>query len=146
MEGGGFGRSRQARKTKKYIIVAAVFVDGGLEQARQFILRYLETEIRAAAEGHSIGNYKSLLQQLVQGSFKGSPVYRLVGESGPDHSKYFEVAAEINSKRFTSAWGRSKKDAEQRAAANALAELRGEEPPFPSTNFQQPSQKNFESD
>jgi len=127
-------------------IVAAVFLDGGLEQARQFILRYLETEILSAAEGHSIGNYKSLLQQLVQGSFKGSPVYRLVGESGPDHSKYFEVAAEINSKRFTSAWGRSKKDAEQRAAANALAELRGEEPPFPSTNFQQPSQKNFESD
>jgi ribonuclease-3 len=65
----------------------------------------------------------------------------LVGESGPDHSKYFEVAAEVNGKRFTSAWGRSKKDAEQRAAANALAELRSEEPPFPNTNFQQPTQR-----
>jgi len=116
-------------------IVAAVFLDGGLDEARTFILRYLETEIRSAADGHSVGNYKSLLQQLVQGSSKGAPAYRLVGESGPDHSKYFEVAAEINGKRFTSAWGRSKKDAEQRAAANALAELRGEEAPFPNTNF-----------
>jgi ribonuclease-3 len=60
----------------------------------------------------------------------------LVGESGPDHSKYFEVAAEITGKRYASAWGRSKKDAEQRAAANALAELRGEEPPFPNSYIQ----------
>jgi ribonuclease-3 len=115
-------------------IVAAVFLDGGLEEARKFVLRFLDSEIRSAADGHSFGNYKSLLQQLVQGNFKGSPVYRLVGESGPDHSKHFEVSAEINGKRYTSAWGRSKKDAEQRAAANALAELRGDDPPFPNNN------------
>jgi ribonuclease-3 len=117
-------------------IVAAVFLDAGLEEARKFILRFLDAELRLSAEGHSIGNYKSVLQQLVQGSCKGSPVYRLVGESGPDHSKYFEVAAEITGKRYASAWGRSKKDAEQRAAANALAELRGEEPPFPNSYIQ----------
>ncbi len=116
-------------------IVAAVYLDGGLEVARTFILSHVEPEIRLAAEGHSGGNYKSLLQQMAQGDLKGTPVYRLVGESGPDHSKYFEVAAEISGRRFTPAWGRNKKEAEQRAAGNALAEIRGEEPPFVSNRF-----------
>jgi ribonuclease-3 len=116
-------------------IVAAVFLDGGMEAARQFILSHIEPEIRLAAEGQSGGNYKSLLQQMAQGDLKGTPVYRLVGESGPDHSKYFEVAAEISGRRFTSAWGRNKKEAEQRAAGNALAELRGDDPPFVSNRF-----------
>lgn len=116
-------------------IVAAVYLDGGMEAAREFILSHVEPEIRMAAEGQSGGNFKSLLQQMAQGDLKGTPVYRLVGESGPDHSKYFEVAAEISGKRFTSAWGRNKKEAEQRAAGNALAEMRGEEPPFASNRF-----------
>lgn len=116
-------------------IVAAVFLDGGMESAREFILAHIEPEIRMAAEGQSGGNYKSLLQQMAQGDMKGTPVYRLVGESGPDHSKYFEVAAEISGRRFASAWGRNKKEAEQRAAGNALAQIRGEEPPFVSNRF-----------
>ena len=72
---------------------------------------------------------------MAQGDLRGTPVYRVVGESGPDHSKYFEVAAEISGRRFTSAWGRNKKEAEQRAAGNALSELRGEEPPYASNSF-----------
>ena len=116
-------------------IVAAVFLDGGLDVARKFILSHIEPEIRLAAEGQSGGNYKSLLQQMAQGDLRGTPVYRVVGESGPDHSKYFEVAAEISGRRFTSAWGRNKKEAEQRAAGNALSELRGEEPPYASNSF-----------
>jgi ribonuclease-3 len=127
-------------------VVAAVFLDGGLNRVRPFILHHLETEIRLAAEGHSGGNYKSMLQQLAQGSLKGTPVYRLVGESGPDHSKYFEVAAEISGRRFTSAWGRNKKEAEQRAAGNALAELRGEEAPYASNSFLNLQQRQQESD
>ena len=118
-------------------IVAAVFLDGGLDVARKFILSHIEPEIRLAAEGQSGGNYKSLLQQMAQGDLRGTPVYRVVGESGPDHSKYFEVAAEISGRRFTSAWGRNKKEAEQRAAGNALSELRGEEPPYASNSFVQ---------
>jgi ribonuclease III len=116
-------------------IVAAVFLDGGMDVARSFILSHIEPEIRLAAEGQSGGNYKSLLQQMAQGDLRGTPIYRLVGESGPDHSKYFEVAAEISGRRFTSAWGRNKKEAEQRAAGNALSELRGEEPPYASNSF-----------
>jgi ribonuclease III len=127
-------------------IVAAVYLDGGMEAARTFILAHVEPEIRLAAEGQSGGNFKSLLQQMAQGDLKGTPVYRLVGESGPDHSKYFEVAAEISGRRFTSAWGRNKKEAEQRAAGNALAELRGEEPPFVSNRLLTLAKESHEHD
>lgn len=127
-------------------IVAAVYLDGGLEVARTMILSFIEPEIRLAAEGQSGGNYKSLLQQMAQGELRGTPVYRLVGESGPDHSKYFEVAAEISGRRFTPAWGRNKKEAEQRAAGNALAELRGEEPLYASNSFAGLSARGADSD
>jgi ribonuclease-3 len=116
-------------------LVAAVYLDGGMAAAREFILAHMDTEIRMAAEGQSSGNYKSLLQQMAQGEMKGTPIYRLLGESGPDHSKYFEIAAEISGRRFASAWGRNKKEAEQRAAGNAIYQLRGEEPPFVSNRF-----------
>jgi ribonuclease-3 len=113
-------------------IVAAIYLDGGIEAASRFIMEHLEPEIRLAADGHHGGNYKSSLQQVAQRELKGTPVYRLVNEFGPDHSKQFCVAAEIAGKRYTPAWGRNKKEAEQRAAGNALAELRGEDPPYTS--------------
>jgi ribonuclease III len=111
-------------------IVAAIFLDGGIIAAQSFVLTHLDSEIRLAADGHHGGNYKSALQQLAQRDTKGTPVYKLVNESGPDHSKQFCIAAELGGKRFTPAWGRNKKEAEQRAAGNALAELRGEEAPY----------------
>ena len=113
-------------------IVAAIYLDGGIEAASRFIMEHLEPEIRLAADGHHGGNYKSSLQQVAQRELKGTPIYRLVNEFGPDHSKQFCVAAEIAGKRYTPAWGRNKKEAEQRAAGNALAELRGEDPPYTS--------------
>jgi ribonuclease-3 len=113
-------------------IVAAIYLDGGIEVASRFIMEHLEPEIRLAADGHHGGNYKSSLQQVAQRELKGTPVYRLVNEFGPDHSKQFCVAAEIAGKRYAPAWGRNKKEAEQRAAGNALAELRGEDPPYTS--------------
>lgn len=111
-------------------IVAAIFLDGGVEKVGKFILDHMEPEIRLAADGHSGGNYKSLLQQLAQKDMKGTPVYRMVDECGPDHSKHFQIAAEITGRRFAPAWGRNKKEAEQRAAGNALSQLRGEEAPY----------------
>lgn len=111
-------------------IIAAIYLDGGNEAAREFILRTIGDEIDEAIEGHSIGNYKSALQQLSQREFGTAPTYRLMSESGPDHSKLFQIAAEINKQKFAPAWGKTKKDAEQRAAGNALAELRGEAPPY----------------
>lgn len=111
-------------------IIAAVYLDGGFDAAREFILRSVHDELQQAVIGHSIGNYKSALQQLAQRDHGSAPVYRLLSETGPDHSKMFQISAEIKNRKFTPAWGRTKKDAEQRAAGNALAELQGDAPPY----------------
>jgi ribonuclease III len=111
-------------------LIAAVYLDGGLEAATAFIIRTLAEELASAVQGHSVGNYKSALQQLAQKDHGGAPIYRLVQEQGPDHSKSFKIVAEIRGRQFSGAWGRNKKDAEQRAAGNALAELRGDAPPY----------------
>ena len=84
------------------------------------------------AGGELGGNYKSLLQQLAQREYGTTPTYQLLDEKGPDHSKCFKIAALIGRNRYQPAWGRSKKEAEQRAAWNALSELNEEAPPFPS--------------
>lgn len=114
-------------------IIAAIYLDGGFDAAREFILRTIQEELNQAVLGHSIGNYKSALQQVSQRDFAAAPIYRLMSESGPDHSKMFQIAAEIKARKFTPAWGRTKKDAEQKAAGNAIAELQGESPPFAPT-------------
>jgi ribonuclease III len=113
-------------------LVAAIYLDGGDAASREFICRYLEPEIELAAAGELGGNYKSLLQQLAQRENGSTPTYFLLDEKGPDHSKCFKIAAQIGHSRFQGAWGRNKKEAEQRAARNALAELNGEPVPFPS--------------
>lgn len=113
-------------------LVAAIYLDGGLEPARQFVLQSMEDDLRQAVQGHSIGNYKSALQHLAQRQHGIAPGYQLVSEKGPDHSKAFQIVAVLGKTRFTPAWGRNKKDAEQRAAGNALAELQGLDPPYPT--------------
>ncbi|MEZ6136119.1 MAG: ribonuclease III [Pirellulaceae bacterium] len=111
-------------------IIAAIYLDGGFDLAREFILRTMHDELQQAVIGHSVGNHKSALQQLAQREHGGAPIYRVLSETGPDHSKLFQISAEVKKRKFTPAWGRTKKDAEQRAAGNALAELRGEAPPY----------------
>jgi ribonuclease-3 len=111
-------------------LVAAIYLDGGLEAAREFILRQLGPEIEAVAEGAHGGNFKSLLQQVAQREFNATPQYILLDEKGPDHSKCFKIAAVIGRHTYAGAWGRNKKEAEQRAAMNALAQVNGEPIPF----------------
>ncbi len=111
-------------------LIAAIYLDGGWDSACEFIIRTLAEELTLAVKGHSVGNYKSALQQLAQKDHGAAPCYRLVQEQGPDHSKSFKISAEVSGRQFTPAWGRNKKDAEQRAAGNALAELRGDSPPY----------------
>jgi ribonuclease III len=113
-------------------LVAAIYLDGGDAAARQFISKAIGPEIELAAEGETGSNYKSLLQQLVQREQGTTPTYQLLDEKGPDHSKCFKVAAQVGANRYQAAWGRNKKEAEQRAARNALSQLSGETPPFPS--------------
>ncbi len=73
-------------------------------------------------------NYKAVLQQHAQKILGSTPVYELLDEKGPDHSKCFEVCVTIDGRRFTSAWGPNKKMAEQKAALLALEELGVMEP------------------
>ena len=111
-------------------LVAAIYLDGGLEAARTFILKHLTAEIELVAEGAHGGNFKSLLQQVAQRDFSATPQYALLDEKGPDHSKCFKVAAQIGRHTYAGAWGRTKKEAEQRAAMNALAQINGDPIPF----------------
>ena len=113
-------------------LIAAMYLDGGDPAARQFVERFIGPEIELCAGGELGGNYKSLLQQLAQREHGTTPTYQLLDEKGPDHSKCFKIAAKVGSERFQAAWGRNKKEAEQRAARNALSELNSETPPFPS--------------
>jgi ribonuclease III len=113
-------------------LAAAIYLDGGDPAAREFIARFMGPEIELAAAGELGGNYNSLLQQLAQRENGSTPTYRLLDEKGPDHSKCFKLAAQIGGTQYPAAWGPNKKEAEQRAARNALAELNGESVPFPS--------------
>ena len=113
-------------------LIAAIYLDGGSKAATEFVLTYFGPEIESAAAGDSGGNYKSLLQQFAQREHGVTPTYPLLDEKGPDHSKCFKMTAQIGRQRFSPAWGRSKKESEQRAAHNAICELRGDPIPYPT--------------
>lgn len=104
-------------------VIAAVYLDAGMDAARAFILRHVEPLIDEADRSAHQQNFKSLLQQHAQAAMPGSPIYILLDEKGPDHSKCFEVCVEIDGHRYKSAWAPSKKEAEQQAAMLALQEL-----------------------
>jgi ribonuclease-3 len=105
-------------------VIAAIYIDGGFEAARDFILRIYGPLIEQADAEQTHGNYKSLLQQYSQEQFTATPSYILLDEKGPDHNKCFELEVVIEDRHFPSAWGSNKKEAEQKAAFNALVELR----------------------
>ena len=104
-------------------IIAAVYIDGGQEAARSFILKRFGPLIEKANSKHHHENFKSLLQQHCQKRFSVTPEYLLLDEKGPDHNKCFEVGIVIEHRHFPSAWGVTKKEAEQKAAQNALIEI-----------------------
>src|SRR3954453_6788964 len=113
-------------------LVGAIYLDGGMEAAKRFIVRHIEAEIDETVGGQMGANHKSNLQQVAQRQFGETPTYLLLDEKGPDHSKCFKIAAQIGRQRYAPAWGRNKKDAEQRAALNALSQLSGDPIPFDS--------------
>ena len=113
-------------------LIAAIYLDGGHDGAREFIEKHLIPEIELVAAGDAGGNFKSLLQQLAQREQALTPTYTLLDEKGPDHSKCFKIAARIGERQFLPAWGRSKKEAEQRAAHNAMSQIDNEPAPYPS--------------
>ncbi len=104
-------------------IIGAIYIDGGFEPARKFVLQHTRPFIDEAIENEHRSNYKSLLQQYVQRKHQTTPEYIYLDEKGPDHDKCFEVSVGIEGRQFPSAWGKSKKEAEQQAAMKALIEL-----------------------
>jgi ribonuclease-3 len=113
-------------------VVGAIYLDGGLEPAKEFILKQLSPVIERVANAAHGGNFKSMLQQVAQKEFGDTPRYHVLDEQGPDHNKCFKVAAEIGRRHFPAAWGPNKKEAEVKAAMNALAQIKGDPVPFPA--------------
>jgi len=104
-------------------LIGAIYIDGGMDAARAFILdRMVHYIDNAFASGHQ-SNFKSVLQQIAQQHHSQTPQYTVLDEKGPDHAKCFEVCVEIGATRYPSSWGASKKQAEQKAALRALVEM-----------------------
>ena len=121
------GRRKQALLADGYeALIAAIYLDGGIEHARAFITREFGG-LLAEVRQHGVAgpqDYKSALQELLQGRELPLPEYRLVGTLGPDHRKVFQVEVVVNGEPLAESTGPSKKEAEQDAARAALDKLR----------------------
>lgn len=104
-------------------IVAAIYLDGGLQPVRDFLGPLIQEQIDRLSKRNSENNFKSMLQQFAQREAGHAPLYLVVDEIGPDHDKSFSVAVQLGAQKFPAAWGKNKKEAEQRAAGNALLAL-----------------------
>ncbi|MEF9983152.1 MAG: ribonuclease III [Oscillospiraceae bacterium] len=104
-------------------VIAAIYLDSGIESARNFILPFVH-EILEIEKKLSFNDYKTILQEIVQKNPEEKLSYQLVSEEGPDHDKRFCVEVHLNSNVIGKGTGKSKKDAEQLAAKEAL-ELMG---------------------
>jgi ribonuclease III len=122
------GRRKQAIVADCYeALIAAIFLDGGIEPARAFIERQfadlIEEARKTGAHAAFTEDYKSALQEWLQSRDRGLPAYRLASEIGPAHRRVFEVEVLVGGEPVAKAEGRSKKDAAQQAAKRALEEL-----------------------
>jgi len=104
-------------------LIAAVYLDSDFKTAEKVVLELIGSVINEVSESQILQNYKSQLQQHAQRELDLSPVYEILDEQGPDHSKCFEVCVRLGKKRHGSAWGPNKKEAEQVAARKTLVEL-----------------------
>jgi ribonuclease-3 len=122
------GRRKHALIADCYeALIAAIYLDGGIDAARAFIERQFESLIeeakRTGAHAAFTEDYKSALQEWLQSHESGLPVYRLIAEIGPAHRRQFAVEVLVNGEPLARAEGRSKKEAAQAAAKAALALL-----------------------
>lgn len=118
------GRERASILADAYeALIAAVYIDGGLEPAREFIIPRFEDAIESIVKKENFKDYKSRLQEYVQKDGSSSIRYETVAEEGPDHDKVFFVNVWVNSSLSGEGRGKSKKEAEQEAARAALVSL-----------------------
>jgi ribonuclease-3 len=121
------GRRKQALLADGYeALIAAIYLDGGIEPSRAFIIREFGPHLDEVRR-HGVGaeDYKSTLQEWLQSRDMPLPEYRLAGSLGPDHRKLFEIEVMVRGERVASGSGPSKKEAEQDAARATLDKLRG---------------------
>jgi ribonuclease-3 len=103
-------------------LIGAIYLDGGIESAREFVLSLLNDAIET--HNHSLlSDYKTHLQEILQKDGGETAVYKIVDETGPDHDKRFTAHVSYNNKLLGAGKGRTKKEAEQKAAFAALNEL-----------------------
>ena len=118
------GRFKQALLADAYeALIAAIYLDGGIEAATTFLRRELKEAIDAGSAQTIAPDYKSALQERVQASGLPLPEYRVSGAEGPDHRKTFTIEVVVNGAVLGAATGRAKKEAEQEAARLALGRL-----------------------
>ena len=118
------GRTRSSILADAFeAVIAAIYLDAGMEEARKFILRFVLPMLKAH-KPKAFKDYKTALQEIIQQNPEEHLEYALTGESGPDHDKHFTVEVHLNSNVIGKGGGRSKKEAEQQAAREAL-ELMG---------------------
>lgn len=100
-------------------VIASIFLDGGMQPAKAFVLTYLRKEV-AVQSKQPFRDYKTMLQEIIQQNPGETLEYVLTGESGPDHNKKFTFGVYLNSNLIGTGTARSKKEAEQKAAKEAL--------------------------
>jgi ribonuclease-3 len=104
-------------------LVGAIYLDGGFEKARDFVVRTLEPELKAAERRDHAPSFKSLLQEFVQAEGQEPPAYRVICKVGPPHDRLFVVVVSEGGVEKGFGWGKSKKEAEQHAAEEALSSM-----------------------
>ncbi|WP_068469059.1 ribonuclease III [Candidatus Protochlamydia phocaeensis] len=115
------GRGRESILADLFeAIIGAIYLDGGIEAAKQFIFANFTKQIEAIL-ATPLRNWKALLQDYCQKKYQQTPVYNVLQESGPDHSKVFQISVLINQQELGRGTGASKKEAQQAAAADALS-------------------------
>lgn len=117
----GGGRNRDSILADAFeAVLAAMYLDGGFNVAKNHVLRFVKVEIEHT-DDEVFKDYKTLLQEIIQRNPEESVAYFLTGESGPDHNKEFTVEVRLNSNVIGTGKGKSKKQAEQMAAKQALS-------------------------
>lgn len=122
----GGGRERDSILADAFeAVLAAIYLDGGMEIARKHVMNFVLRELAHTSEAEVFKDYKTALQEIIQRNPEESVSYELISEKGPDHDKRFTVEVHLNSNVIGTGTGRSKKQAEQMAARQAL-DLMGE--------------------
>ena len=105
-------------------LIGAIFKDSDYYTAKNIALKFLLGKINKLEEIEGTGDYKTVLQEFVQGKYKKMPEYKLLRTKGPDHNKVFEICVRWNDKIYGIGTGKSKKEAEKHAAKEALEKLK----------------------